>query len=217
MELFPADDVDIDAGLQALHDSGFILRYLCNGIKYCQVIAWAKHQNPHCKEVESTIPAQCEHGTSTVPAPEVPTPAVLIPDSLIPDSRRKVKSVGAFAPPALTEVSAYCAERGKLVNPQQWLDHYTANGWKVGRNPMKDWKAAVRQWERNGLSGANQIQRPTDSQFVGRAREEIVQRCPLNVCDGSGWWAEEKTRKRVYCECNSAKRESQRETFTIRA
>jgi hypothetical protein len=31
------------------------------------------------------------------------------------------------------------------------MDHYTANGWKVGRNPMKDWKAAVRQWERNDL------------------------------------------------------------------
>jgi hypothetical protein len=86
MELFPADDVDINAGLQALHDSGFILRYLCNGMKYCQVIAWAKHQNPHCKEVESTIPSPCEHGTSTVPAPEIPTPAALIPDSLIPDS-----------------------------------------------------------------------------------------------------------------------------------
>jgi hypothetical protein len=33
------------------------------------------------------------------------------------------------------------------------MDHYTANGWKVGKNPMKDWKAAVRQWERNDLRG----------------------------------------------------------------
>jgi hypothetical protein len=35
------------------------------------------------------------------------------------------------------------------------MDHYTANGWRVGRNPMKDWKAAVRQWERNELRGGN--------------------------------------------------------------
>lgn len=53
--------------------------------------------------------------------------------------------------PTMAELVAYCAERGGKVDPQAWMDHYTANGWKVGRNPMKDWKAAVRQWERNDL------------------------------------------------------------------
>lgn len=42
---------------------------------------------------------------------------------------------------------AYCRERGNNVNPKKWYDHYTANGWKVGKNKMKDWKAAVRTWE----------------------------------------------------------------------
>lgn len=54
--------------------------------------------------------------------------------------------------PTLAEVSAYCAERGRGVDPQAWLDHYTSNGWRVGRNPMRDWKAAVRTWERTGFS-----------------------------------------------------------------
>lgn len=52
-----------------------------------------------------------------------------------------------FIPPTLEEVTAYCQERGKGVNPQKWLDHYTSNGWMVGKNKMKDWKAAVRTWE----------------------------------------------------------------------
>ncbi len=60
-----------------------------------------------------------------------------------------------FKQPTLDEVAAYCKERGNNVDPQQWIDHYTANGWKVGKNPMKDWKAAVRTWERNGINDSS--------------------------------------------------------------
>lgn len=56
----------------------------------------------------------------------------------------------AFTPPTLEDVTAYCRERGNKVDPQKWLDHYTANGFMVGRTKMRDWKAAVRTWERNG-------------------------------------------------------------------
>jgi hypothetical protein len=52
-----------------------------------------------------------------------------------------------FKPPTADEVRGYCRERGNSVDPERWHDHYTANGWKVGKNPMKDWKAAVRTWE----------------------------------------------------------------------
>lgn len=58
-----------------------------------------------------------------------------------------------FVKPTLEEVTAYCNERGNGIDPQQWIDHYTSNGWKVGKNPMKDWKAAVRTWEKNGFNG----------------------------------------------------------------
>ena len=50
--------------------------------------------------------------------------------------------------PTLYEVTEYCSERGNKVDPERWFDYYTSNGWKVGKNPMKDWKAAVRTWER---------------------------------------------------------------------
>lgn len=59
-----------------------------------------------------------------------------------------------FTPPTLDEVKAYCKERGNRVDPERWHDYYSSNGWKVGKNPMKDWKAAVRTWERDSKSGA---------------------------------------------------------------
>ena len=52
-----------------------------------------------------------------------------------------------FTPPSLEEVRAYCLSRANGINPESFIDYYTANGWKVGRNPMRDWRAAVRQWE----------------------------------------------------------------------
>jgi len=52
-----------------------------------------------------------------------------------------------FSPPTIDEVKAYCRERNKGVDPERWYNHYTANGWMVGKNKMKDWKAAVRTWE----------------------------------------------------------------------
>ena len=53
-----------------------------------------------------------------------------------------------FVVPTLEEVRAYCRERGNAVDAEKWLDYYASNGWKVGKNPMVDWKAAVRTWER---------------------------------------------------------------------
>ena len=53
-----------------------------------------------------------------------------------------------FVPPTYEEVNIYCNERGNNVDAQAFVDFYTSNGWKVGNNPMKDWKAAVRTWEK---------------------------------------------------------------------
>lgn len=52
-------------------------------------------------------------------------------------------------PPKIEDVTAYCQERKNNVDPKKWFDHYSANGWMVGKNRMKDWKAAVRTWEHN--------------------------------------------------------------------
>lgn len=53
-----------------------------------------------------------------------------------------------FTPPSLEEVRDYCRERGNQVDPGKFIDFYESKGWMVGKNKMKDWKAAVRTWER---------------------------------------------------------------------
>lgn len=62
------------------------------------------------------------------------------------------KAAPAFRPPTVEEVKAYCLERKNKVDAVRFVDYYTANGWKVGKNPMKDWRAAVRTWERDEKS-----------------------------------------------------------------
>lgn len=53
-----------------------------------------------------------------------------------------------FTPPAAEEVAAYCRERNNNVDPQSFIDFYDSKGWMIGKNKMKDWKAAVRTWEK---------------------------------------------------------------------
>ena len=65
-----------------------------------------------------------------------------------------------FVKPTLEEVTEYCRERGKGVDPEAWMNYYTANGWRVGRNPMKDWKAAIHTWEKNRSQFNGTSQKP---------------------------------------------------------
>ena len=80
----------------------------------------------------------------------------------IPPSESKLSSVGIeetrekiaqppikkFIKPTVDEVRSYCLERKNGIDPEKWFDFYQSKGWRVGSQPMKDWKAAVRTWER---------------------------------------------------------------------
>jgi len=59
----------------------------------------------------------------------------------------KKENTKKFVPPTIEEVKNYCLERKNAVDADKWVNYYTSNGWKVGKNPMKDWEAAVRTWE----------------------------------------------------------------------
>lgn len=75
-----------------------------------------------------------------------------------------------FTPPTIEEVSDYCKERG--VDAEKWHAHYMANGWMVGRNKMKDWRAAVRTWERNEFGNAKiQEPKPKPSKKMGKCTQ----------------------------------------------
>jgi len=79
----------------------------------------------------------------------------IVKDSLVEDRKGDIKGKTKFSPPTLEDVQAYCAERRNNVDPEKFMDYYTSNGWKVGRNSMKDWKAAVRNWERDKKGSGN--------------------------------------------------------------
>lgn len=61
---------------------------------------------------------------------------------------KKEKKGGRFTPPSLEELSEYINEKGYAVDPEAFIDFYTSKGWKIGKETMKDWKAAVRTWAR---------------------------------------------------------------------
>ena len=69
-----------------------------------------------------------------------------------------------FAPPSVDEVRAYCTERRNNIDPQRFVDYYSASGWKRGKTPIKDWKACVRTWER-GESSKRQNNAPDYSAY----------------------------------------------------
>lgn len=65
------------------------------------------------------------------------------------------KRAAVFVPPSADEVKAYCTERGNAVDAEQFVDHYTARAWKFkSGQPVKDWRACVRTWEKNSFNGS---------------------------------------------------------------
>lgn len=85
----------------------------------------------------------------------------------------KEKRRRRFSPPAREEVAEYCAQRGNQVDPDHFCDFYESNGWKVGRNPMKDWKAAVRNWEKRDRETC--VKSETDNQRYSRQLQELIE------------------------------------------
>ena len=77
---------------------------------------------------------------------------------------RRSPTRSRFVPPSVDEVRAYCTERRNSIDPQRFVDYYSASGWKRGKTPIKDWKACVRTWER-GESSKRQNNAPDYSAY----------------------------------------------------
>jgi uncharacterized protein YdaU (DUF1376 family) len=72
----------------------------------------------------------------------------------------KKKSAKNFEKPSVEEIAEYCRERNNSISPEAFFDFYESKGWKVGNQPMKDWKAAVRTWEKRSLKPTQQQPAP---------------------------------------------------------
>ena len=145
--------------LQDLVNAGLIEKenIVTNGVKFC-----AYRRTKFTGGVEQSSPG-C--GTEFTEGVEQSSPNNLL-DNPINNLTNKKNMPGkpaprsTFAKPTLDEVSAYCEERQRTkgtekrnaVDPERFFAYYESNGWKVGRNAMKDWKAAIRTWERNSFT-----------------------------------------------------------------
>jgi hypothetical protein len=72
---------------------------------------------------------------------------------------KEVKNINSshFVPPSLDDIRDYCSERKNGIDAQAFIDFYAAKGWMIGKNKMKDWKAAVRTWEQRRKTPSQQI------------------------------------------------------------
>lgn len=89
-------------------------------------------------------------------------------ERIVDDSSKEKRK--RFTPPTLEEVTAYCRELNSKIDPQQFIDYYTANGWVQGKGkPIKDWKATVRTWNRR----ENKPQNKAAGEVNARIFEEL--------------------------------------------
>lgn len=118
---------------------------------------WTKSEKldkPLLKEIESiktfdfkVFVANEYNKRDTVSIPYVypmdTTVSVTVSDTINNNIKEKVKK---FKKPTIEEIKKYCFEKGYNINAEYFIDYYESNGWKVGKNPMKDWKATIRTW-----------------------------------------------------------------------
>lgn len=71
-----------------------------------------------------------------------------------------------FQKPTLEEIRSYCLERHNDVDPNQFFNFYESKGWKIGKDPMKDWKASVRTWEGREKKVAPKKREPVKAESV---------------------------------------------------
>lgn len=80
-------------------------------------------------------------------------------DFQVENQDEKAKKKGLFIKPSVEDVAAYCRERGNSVDPESFYDFYQSKGWRIGKEQMRDWKAAVRTWEKR--NGGNGVKKPS--------------------------------------------------------
>jgi hypothetical protein len=77
-----------------------------------------------------------------------------------------------FVVPTFQDINNYCLERGTTVDANKFIDYYTSNGWMVGKNKMKDWKACVRRWEKSSLE-LNKQKKSNDQLFYENVMKQV--------------------------------------------
>lgn len=179
--IFPLRDrltvKEVDGALRALAANGCVSLYTVGGKPYYWFPTWTAHQRLDRAKPKYPAPEEAdqpqndaENGAKTSSAatcrnlPQTAADCGLNTNTNTKENTNtNTKEKGnytrnaRFTPPDIDSVSAFIAENGYTsVDPQRFIDYYESNGWKVGKNPMKDWKAAVRGWASRDSSRQNE-------------------------------------------------------------
>ena len=96
---------------------------------------------------------------------------------------REVNTSKRFSKPTLEEAQAYADEKGYRFSVEQWFAYYESNGWKVGKNPMKSWKASMSYWNGNSYNSA---QGKKEEEEVDHGYNPLIDRID-NDEEGNPW------------------------------
>lgn len=145
----------IRSGLKELEEFGYLVRTRTrDNLGRVSSVDWTVYDYPHLEKrnvVNPSLDLQPQLNTNKSKTKESNT------------EREKRKR---FTPPTVEEVRAYCQERNNGIDPDAFVDYYTARGWKYGQGkPVEDWKAAVRTWERRE-SKPKKSSLPTDADYA---------------------------------------------------
>ncbi len=161
MRYLPGDQCDVPTLANELIERGLVVLYEVDGKKYAEIPTFTEHQVINNREAESPNPARVGHASCTR-APRVeaegkegregkerkeekeehrreddPTPQ---------NDSEKEQKPKRMKKPTVDEVREFCREHNLRMDAEAFIAHYDSNGWKVGKNPMVDWKAAARGW-----------------------------------------------------------------------
>ena len=153
------DDIDNSKAMRSRGERG---GRPSKNTQVAEVIEMPEPEVPETPEPEVSEPAEPEVSDTEEPQvsdgakPRVsgkakPNPIQSSPDQSSPDQKREGRASAArprFRPPTVEDVRAYAEGAGCNVDAERFVDYYASNGWKVGRSPMRDWRAAARNWSR---------------------------------------------------------------------
>lgn len=124
--------------------------------KYAQMVEKRRAAGKKSAEARQQMPTSastCQQVLTSVNHTDTDTVTDTDTDTVVSSIGAKAptttrKKAAVFKKPSVEDVKQYCDDRNNEIDAEAFVDYYEANGWKVGRTPMKDWKAAVRTWER---------------------------------------------------------------------
>ena len=190
-KLFPLKDIrtnQIESALRALTLAELVILYEVDGKPFLQMKTWDRHQQIRAKKSKYPAPddGMIKHdiNCNQMISNDIKCPRNPIQSESNPNPIEKAQTAKRFAPPSVEEVTAYCRERKNGVDAQRFVDFYASKGWKVGQNPMKDWRACVRTWEQRERTPVQMpVKQVRAAQYTQRDYDEEDLEARLGVND----------------------------------